>query len=288
MTVAAGWFKHYLGGLYNRADEHHLFLLAGGLAFSVIICIVPLVLVLFSILGHVLDVADLESRLGFLVDTFLPYDNQAQFAKDLLFSRAQEIIANRDVAGVVGTMGVLFAASGLFSSMRTVLNTIFHTTRQKNELIGKVRDFVMVMAVICVFLVAVMAYPVLEALLELSPTGLLGRYAPSRLEDLFYSGLSLAVIFGAFFPLYYFVTYESLRPRVVVVSALCATILWEVATEAFGYYITEFGTMRRVYGTYTLAVVGVLWIYYACLLFIVAAEVGQLYRERLEGNAAVA
>lgn len=282
------WARHYLGGLYHRIDDHHLFLFAGGLAFSVVVCIVPLVLILFSILGHVLDVADLEARLIGVVDTFIPLPSQAEFVKDLLIGRAHEIISHRGVAGLVGTLGLLFAASGLFSSMRTILNTVFHTDKQKNELVAKARDFVMVMAVLCLFLVSVMVAPLFEAFADVAEsTGPLGRYALSALEDTVFSYLSLASIFGAFFSLYYFVTYESLRPRVALVSALCATVLWELATEAFGYYISEFGTMRRVYGTYALAVISVFWIYYAAVLFILAAEVGQLYRERLPGYGQV-
>jgi uncharacterized BrkB/YihY/UPF0761 family membrane protein len=42
------FFKHYLGGLYHRLDEHHIFLLGAGLAFSFLVCSVPLVLIIFS------------------------------------------------------------------------------------------------------------------------------------------------------------------------------------------------------------------------------------------------
>jgi membrane protein len=278
-----GWLRHYAVGLYDRVDEHHVFLFAGGLAFSVVVCIVPLVLILFSILGHVLDVADLDARLGDAVDTFIPYASQADFVKGLLIGRAHEIISHRGVAGLVGTLGLLFAASGLFSSMRTILNTIFHTDKQKSELVAKGRDFVMVIAVLCIFLLSVLAAPILEAFVELAQsTGALGQFALSALQEYVLSYLSLIIIFGAFFSLYYFVTYESLRPRVALVSAACATGLWELATQVFGFYISEFGTMRRVYGTYALAVIAVFWIYYAAVLFILAAEVGQLYRERLD------
>ena len=275
------WFRHYAVGLYRRIDEHHLFLFASGLAFSVLVCIVPLVLILFAILGHVLDVADLELRLGYVVDTFIPYPSQADLVKELLIARAHEIISYRGVAGLVGALGLLFAASGLFSTMRTILNTVFHTEERKSELVAKARDFVMIIALICLFLLSVLSAPVLQALTELAEsTGPLGRFALSAVEDFVVSWLSLGVIFGAFFALYHFVTYERLRPRVTAISALWATLLWQLATEAFGYYISEFGTLRRVYGTYALGVIAVLWIYYAAVLFIFAAEVGQLYRER--------
>ena len=286
-TPRPTWFRHYAVGLYQRMDQHHLFLFASGLAFSVLVCIVPLVLILFAILGHVLNVADLEARLGDVVATFIPYPSQADFVKTLLVARAEEIISHRGAAGAIGIFGLLFAASGLFSAMRTILNTVFHTEERKSELVAKLRDFVMIMALIILFLVSILSAPALEVLVDLAQSsGPLGRYALSAVESFAVSWLSLAVIFGAFFALYHFVTYERLRPRITALSALCATLLWEAATQAFGYYIAEFGTMRRVYGTYALGVIAVIWIYYAAVLFILAAEIGQLYRERLSATAA--
>lgn len=279
------WTHHYLGGLYRRSGEHHLFLLAGGLAFSVLVCIVPLVLILFSLLGHVLDVADLEARLAYAVDTFLPYGAQADLAKGLLLTRARELIAHRGAAGAVGSLGLLFAATSLFSSLRTVLNTVFHTTRTRHELLARVQDLVVILAILVLLLVSVLVSPLFQMLAEVTQaSGPTGRLAVSAVQEHLYSGLSLVILFGLFYGLYSFLTYESLQRRVVAVSALWATLLWEVAVEAFGYYLAVFGTVRRVYGTYGLAVATVLWIYYVAILFIVAAEIGQLYRERLAGD----
>jgi len=39
-------------------------------------------------------------------------------------------------------------------------------------------------------------------------------------------------------------------------------------------------TLNRIYGTYALIVVVAFWIYYSSILFLVGAEIGQLYRER--------
>ena len=46
---------HYVWGLYLRTDEHHLFLMGGGLAFSLFVCIVPFVLIVFAVLGRYRD-----------------------------------------------------------------------------------------------------------------------------------------------------------------------------------------------------------------------------------------
>jgi membrane protein len=80
--------------------------------------------------------------------------------------------------------------------------------------------------------------------------------------------------------LYYFVPYQKVGKKVIVVSAFWAAVLWSIAAEAFGYYISNIASINRIYGAYALAVVVIFWIYYSSLVFIVGAEIGQLYRER--------
>jgi membrane protein len=67
---------------------------------------------------------------------------------------------------------------------------------------------------------------------------------------------------------------------VPLVSAIAATFFWEIARQLFGYYITNVATLNRIYGTYALLVIVAFWIYYSSILFLVGAEIGQLYRER--------
>ena len=82
---------YYLRGLYFRLDEHHVFLLAGGLAFSMLICVVPMVLILFFALGSILESSTLEGQVTVLVDAVIPYKAYAEFAKDILISRARSM-----------------------------------------------------------------------------------------------------------------------------------------------------------------------------------------------------
>ena len=135
---------YYAGGLYQRTDEHHLFLMGGGLAFSLFVCIVPFVLIVFAVLGKVLEVSSLENQVRVLMDTIIPYPAQADFVKGIIFARTREIVLYKGMYGIVGAVGLLFTASGLFSSMRTILNMTYKATPLKLDLWGKLRDFGMV------------------------------------------------------------------------------------------------------------------------------------------------
>jgi membrane protein len=92
------------------------------------------------------------------------------------------------------------------------------------------------------------------------------------------------IIFFLFFILYHFVPYEKLGNVSTAVSALVAAIFWEIARQLFGYYLAHAAALDRVYGAYIFVVAVVLWIYYSSLMFILGAEIGQLYREHVPGG----
>lgn len=275
------FFLHYFGGLYNRVDNHHVFLLAGGLAFSLFVCIVPFVLIIFAVLGAVLDSSYVQYQVNTLIDTIIPYYDSAEFVKKIIFSRISEVIQYRNVAGIIGGIGLLFAASGLFSSMRTILNKVFSVEIEINIIMAKLRDFALILMVLLVFFVTTVFMPVIDVLrkqadqwdsLQFLQQGIFGHFI--------FTLLSLLLIFIIFSTLYYVVPVKKIGKRATFISAIWAAVLWEAAKQLFGFYITNFPTLGRIYGTYVLIVIVAFWIYYSSVVFIIGAEIGRLYYER--------
>jgi len=73
-----------------------------------------------------------------------------------------------------------------------------------------------------------------------------------------------------------------MEKKSIFVSALWAAILWEIAKQLFGLYITHAITLKKIYGAYVLMVVVAFWVYYTSIVFIIGAEIGQLYREKVK------
>lgn len=279
------FFKFYFGGLYTRLDKHHSFLLGGGLTFSIFTCLLPFTLVIFSLLGILLEMKGIRFQIQLFIDTLIPYQSSSQFIKEFIFNRMDDFRFYKTITGFMGVFGLFFAASGLFSSMRTILNMVFRVTKGKNILIGKLRDFGMIILVVVLFLISVTLLPSLDVLVDTMDRFDFHYFLNLNVVyDFFasfiFSIISFLVIFGVFFMIYYLIPYERPRKRVATVSAFWAAILWEIAKQIFGYYIAHAVNLSRVYGTYLFIVVFAFWMYYSSLVFIVAAEIGQLFRER--------
>jgi membrane protein len=281
-----GFFNHYFIGLYRRLDDHHMFLLAGGLAFSLFVCIIPMTLIIFAILGKVLEEPSIAGEFHKFVVQVIPYGKYANFVEDFILSRVAEFRLYKNTAGIIGLVGIFFAASGLFSSMRTVLNRVYKVNITSPAIIGKLRDLGLVLLVLIYFLLSITILPTLD---------IFGKFADRLemfkswrfdiVEDLLIGVISFFIIFAAFYTIYYLIPQQNIPKRVIALSALSAAILWEVAKYLFGFYLSHLLTLKNMYGAYTFVIVTAFWIYYTAIVFIVAAEIGQLYRERMNRRA---
>lgn len=279
------FITHYFGGLYIRIDDHHVFLNASGLAFELFLCIIPFILIIFAVLGSILASNNIQYQINLLIDTIIPYEEYSEFVKKIIFTRINEVVEYKNIAGIVGGFGLFFAASGLFSSMRTILNQVFGITKSVNLLLGKLRDFALVVMVIVIFFLTTICAPIIDVLGQSAGQFKeLDFFKASIFHHAFLSLLSFTIIFVVFSVLYFTVPLKKLRKRSTFVSAFWAALLWETAKQLFGYYLYHFSSFGKIYGTYALVVVVAFWIYFSSVVFIVGAEIGKLFQERIEAE----
>lgn len=272
--------KFYVLGLIERVDNNHLLLNAGGLTFSIFVCVIPLILIVFTGLGMMYSGPEVRTEIESFIERAIPYPQYASLAKDLVLGMAEEFRVHRGLSGVIGVVGLLIAASGLFSSMRTVLNVAYKVKSGPSVIVGKLRDFLLTLAVVCVFLLSMLVLPVWESVVDSAQQLGLGHLHLGSLFDVLANVVSLVVVFLMFGAVYTVVPARRQPVRVVFVSAAVAAVFWEIAKELFGWYLTNLATFSKVYGAYTFLIVIGFWIYYSAVLFAVGAELGQLYRER--------
>jgi len=280
------WFvrfvKHYFGGLYDRTDRNHLFLLSGGLAFSLFVCIVPMILIIFWLLGKFLNSVEVEQQIITLIDTIIPYDTYAQFVKNIIFDRVKEVVEYRNIAGWVGIIGLFFAASGFASSLRTILNKVNGTDIDINIFLGKLRDFLVIIIIVLIFLALILTLPILDFLVSFAETTpYLQVFNQPIFHRVFTSSFSFFIMFLIFAFIYKFMPTAKIRKRSVAVGAIWAAIFWVGAKILFGMYLLNFTTFSRIYGAYALGIVVAFWIYYTAAVFILGAEIGKLFDERV-------
>ncbi|MCP5062445.1 MAG: YihY/virulence factor BrkB family protein [Ignavibacteriae bacterium] len=275
--------NHYFIGLLKRIDEHHIFLTGGGIAFSLILSIIPILLLVFAVLGIVIDPVTINENISKFIDTVIPYPEYAKYTSEVIMRRIPEVYQYSNTAFYLGLVGLFFTSTWLFSSMRTILNRVFGVVECKGVLIGLLRDFGMVFLIILLVLISTFVLPTINIFISATENiEILKSFRINEFVSFIFPLTSFLVLLFLLFIFYSIVPYAKLNKKVTFVGALWATILWEIARFGFGYYIQTFLSANKLYGAFLLILVLLFWLFYSSILFIIGAEIAQLYRERLE------
>lgn len=275
------FIKHYFFGLWNRIDEHHLFLAGGGIAFSLLLSVAPFVMLSLSVLGSLVDPGVIEEKIIFAIDTIIPYPEYADYAKQIISSKLPAVIEYKGFAAYFGIIGLLFTSTWIFSSLRTVLNNVFKVKAKESALLGLIKDFKMVLLVVLIIFVSTFAIPLFNFIVYITnEVPLLSYLKISYFLNSVVSYAASGLLFLMFYLLYLLIPHEKLGSKIALVSAFWATFLWDIARRIFGYYVANFLSGNQFYGAFVLVMVVLFWIFYSSCLFIIGAEIGELYRER--------
>ncbi|MGH7563369.1 MAG: YihY/virulence factor BrkB family protein [Gemmatimonadota bacterium] len=272
--VAWGWLAFYARNLWYKAASDQIFFLSSGITFNVLVTIVPLLLLSISLLGTIIEssTAAREQVLQF-IQRVIPLDSAR--AEALLFN----LVEDRGLFGIIGVVGLVWAATRLFGSLRTVLEVIFEIPPEDRLGIveGKIHDIKMVVLVGTLFTLTISLTAALRWVEDYG-IGFLGLDAYDM--SWFTSLVSLLLAFMITYVMFYFVyRYVPDRwiPRVdAAFAALFCSVLFELAKQTFIAYLSNFGRYLELYGSFTSLVVVAFWVYYSSIVFMLGGELARI------------
>jgi membrane protein len=243
--------------------EHDGFFLAAGLSFYVVICVVPFVLLLVA--GGAFLVSD-DRVLREVLDrlaTLLPvYQTEME-------TILRGVVDARGVTSVVGTLILLLFASQLFAATRLVLNRIFQH-KGRSLIHGMLFDMWMILVLGVLFLVTIAVTATFAWIRGIALLLGQGDLVPTLFH---WAGLLLVLFLDVtfFVVLYRFVPNRRIRWSSVLAGSLATSVLWEVAKQAFRWYIQRVGVYSAVYGSLGVTIALMMWVYYSAIVFVVGA-----------------
>lgn len=272
---------HYISKLIDKFEKDHIWILASGIAFNILICLIPFVLIILSVLGMYLDSETVQDRFVRYLDSMIPlpgqYKERAIFE---LVERTKELSSNKFLTGLIGIAGLFWTVSGLFSTMRDVLNRIFNTDSDMSYLIGKLKDFGLVILSVILFL-ATMAITSGIQLAEDYSSALFGETLTLTLfQKAVPVVIGMIISVTLFYVLYALVPHWKFNLRVALFSSIVAGLLFEALKYVFAVYVLKIASFGRIYGTYATIVISIFYIYYVSVVFVVGAELGKIFAER--------
>ncbi len=261
-------------------DADHCFIFASGIAFNVLLCIIPLSLILFQIFSIILQNNDSAKHAVLeYIQASLPLESYGPALRDWVQNQFAYVTNASYIPGIIALIVLLWLGSALFSSLRSTVNAIFKYPTHHNMAILKIKDIGMIFVISLFLLLTILISPAIAGLQKVS-----NDYLPGFLSAFIHSTMSylIPIVFSILLFLYLFhsLPHRQVPWRVSILSTLVTTGLIEAMKYIFIFYLDKISNLGAVYGAYSFFVAIALWSYYVAIVFTFGAEVGKLYRDR--------
>lgn len=253
--------------MVSKFSQDNGLFLASGLAFSLLLYVIPLALLMISILGYtVLESEQAMEEVQSIIRQFLPRSEQ------IFAEHVGAIVADRGLLGVFGFISFLLFSTMVFGSTRHALNIIFHVGPARSFLRGTAQDLLMMVFCVALLIVAIGLASV-ETII-----GNLGEHVPwagalwgqgmQVLHQVMAAMLGCSLILG----LYRFSPVKTLKLSSLTVGAVVAVALFGLARQGFAWYVHFAQASIPLYGALGAFLFFFLWLYYASVVFVLGAE----------------
>ena len=274
------WYK-LIEELSERTEDHHLFMIASGIAFNIILYLLPLFLVAIYVVNLIFNVDNVALALQSILRDFLPPTAASDNMLDKIVAEVRVIMDHSSVFGLIGIVGLLWIASLLISSLRTGLNAIFNLRDQHIFILYRLKDIGLTIAFTILIMLYSYAVPMVSFMQELVVS-----FLPEGL-DFFISEtilflVTIATSFVLFYFIYGYVPNRKLPRRVRLTSTLICTLAIELGRHIFAWYIGGISNYGKFYGTYAVVISLAVWIYYSSLLILLSAEISKFVFDKRE------
>jgi len=274
-----GWLgvgeRTYKGFMAHQGNAN-----AAAIAYYTLFSVFPLTLLLISLGSFVLNSQQAQEAALTAVGTYLP------FATELVQRNIERVLELRGTASVIGVVGFIWAASGVFGSLSRAINLAWDLERPRPAWAERALAAGLVLLVALLFslsLFSTAAFEVVERLARLLPSD--APISGLSLIDLASTGLPYIFTVLLFSFLYTVLPSTRVAWTEVLPGALLASVVWEVAKNGFTIYLGSFATYNLVYGSLGAVIALLLWSYISGLIILLGAEFTVQYARRRRGEA---
>ncbi len=265
--------------LWDKAVEDDVFFMAGAIAFSVIVALVPLLILGIGVAGYVLSArfGDPTEAVMRLVAEGLPASGNEVGISELIRGPVSALVDGRYGFTLAGALFFIWLATRLVGTLRIALREVFDVGQTRGLLAGKAFDVGMVVVGVLLLTLNLGTTVALETAMDrgVEMVGLQGP-AVGLANRLLGHGVALVSIMALFLLAYRYLPARRIPWRTAWIAAWFAAVCHEVLKSAFSWYVTEVANYGSAFGNMATLVVLIFWIYYGALVFILGGEVAQV------------
>ena len=273
--------RNFVRRVYEGADEANVSFLASGLSFDALLAAIPFIFVVLALLGYVVNARaaasqlDVAAYLRGLLPSYGPQQGADPFAP--IIGLAESVVRSRAKLSLVGFPLFVWFATRLFGSLRAAMCEVFDTREKRSLLRGKVTDAALVFGTGLLFAANTLLS---EGLFDIK--GHMGFVAFWGAQI-----LAFAFLIALFMMIFKVAPSHRVHWDTALVAALATSVGFEIAKEVLSFYFRHFVRPDQLVSDRMLGglMLFVGWVYYMTFVFLIGAQIAQVYELRRRQTA---
>jgi membrane protein len=255
----------------REAKDDNLTDWAAALTYYALLALFPAVLVLVALLGLFGQYPETTNALLRIVNKLGPHSAVDTFRKPI-----EGVVRNKGGAGAllgIGLLLSLWSASGYVGAFMRASNAIYEV--EEGRPFWKLRPIQIGVTLLMVFATALVAIAVVATGPVARAIGDVVGLGATAVTVWNYGKwpVMLFVVITMFAVLYYAAPNVKLhRFRWLTPGGVLAVVVWLVASGAFAFYVANFGSYNKTYGTLGGIIIFLVWLWLSNLSILVGAE----------------
>lgn len=250
--------------------------LAAAQAFYYLLSIVPMLILLLSILPF-LNI-DPQRAVDFMGNV-LPSETAAAFEDNIIN------VVTQPSGGLltVGILGTLWSASNAVTAFIKATNHAYDVEETRSFIKVKLLSIALTLGMILALVVALLLPIFGGVILDFIENNLNLPSQTAILLSILRWAVSVVVMAAILAVLYHFAPNKNFPFKEVIVGALIATVLWQIISWAFSFYVSNFGNYSATYGSLGGVIILMLWFFLTGLVLVIGAEINAITHRRKHG-----
>ncbi len=248
--------------IFKSFLDDECFAMSANISFCALLSLIPLTMIMVSIAGYFLgSSAEVFNQIVNGILSVLPV------GKDEFIANMQSIMEKKSSLGMIGILFLVFIATILVGSIERAFDRIFKSIKRRNFFHSRLIGIALIFWITLLFFLPTMAR-ILEGLLaDYGFNFPLSEYFTTHIFTVLVSFLAFTV--GAVV-----IPNQKVYARYTIIGGLFFSLGIIIAKIIFRWYI-DFAITRYniIYGSFTAAVLLILWIYYLSNVLLFSAEI---------------
>lgn len=250
--------------------RHNIMGLSASLSFYALFALIPLMLVMFFLLSHLIVSSDFAIvKLAIITGNIMP-----EFSSKIMV----EVYSASQTKAALGALGIfllLWSITPLASAMRASFHTISSTAEAPSFLKRKFKDILSVLGILLLFFIFTSAGFVIEKAVRF----LASHLSTSQVNfvgggiTIIVTTLLIGIFYKIFFPMRVAFSH-------IVAGALLTALLWLLMRPAFGLFLSLNQNYGAVFGSMKNMFVSITWLYINFAVFLLGSELIATLRKK--------